>query len=113
MRSWLNRDSLRTRRPSTMIGTTASGTTSSASAVRRGLVISSIARPPTNISELRIATETVEPTTWSIKVVSDDSRLITSPVRAVSNQAGLSRTMCAKAALRISATTRSPSHETK
>ncbi len=80
--------------------------------VRRGLVMNSITRPPMNSSVLRSASEMLVPTIAWISVVSVVRRDSTSPVRVVSKNSGLWRTTCRYTALRMSAVTRSPSHET-
>ena len=80
IRSWLSRLRRRTRRPSTRIGTTTSGTSSSVIAVSFSEVTISMIMPPNSSSTLRSAIETVEPTTvWMIEV-STVSRLSTSAV---------------------------------
>ena len=68
--------------------------------------------PPTNSSTLRRATETDEPRTDWISVVSVVIRLSTSPVISPSKNPGLIPITRSKTALRMSATTRSPSRVT-
>ena len=69
--------------------------------------------PPVPIMKLRSATDTVVPTTCSIKVVSEVIRELISLGLFSSKNAGESRIRLLCTARRISATTRSPSHETK
>ena len=113
IRAWASRDSARTLRPNSTIGTTVSGTTASASSASLGLVTTSMTMPPTHISELRNATEADEPITCSMSWASAEMRLMTSPERLISNHAGPSRTTWANRSLRKSPTTRSPSHDTR
>ena len=91
MRAWASRDSARTRRPNSTMGATTRGTIASTTSASRGLVTTSMTMPPMHISTLRITTEAEEPTTCSINWASDDMRLMTSPERLTSNQAGPSR----------------------
>ena len=95
------------------MGATTTGTIAMTSRASLGLVITSIARPPTHISVLRSATEADEPITCSISWASDEMRLITSPERLISNQAGPSFSTWANRSLRRLPTTRSPSHDTR
>ena len=88
MRSWLARDSWRTRRPITTIGTTTSGTTTRMKPVSRGLVTTSRARPPTTSSRLRSAWVTLAPITVWMTLVSVVRRDSTSPVRVTSKKPG-------------------------
>ena len=74
----------------------------------RGLVTTIMADEPTNSTMLRNATETEEPTALLICVVSAVSREVSSPVFALSKNAGESSVKCANTAARRSATTRSP-----
>ena len=113
MRAWASRDRRRTLRPNRMMGATTSGTTASTSKASLGLVITSMITPPTHISEFLSATEADEPITCSISWASAEMRLMTSPERLISNQAGPSRTTWANRSRRRSPTTRSPSHETR
>ena len=76
------------------------------------LVMNSIARPPTNSSTFRNAIEMLVPTTDWISVVSVVSRDSTSPLCVVSKNCGLCVTTCEYTAVRMSAVTRSPSHDT-
>ena len=112
-RACASRESCRTLRPKMMIGATTIGTTASTHSASLGLVTTSMAMPPTHISVLRSATEAEEPITCSISWASDEMRLITSPERLISNQAGPSRTTWANRSRRRSPTTRSPSHDTR
>ena len=113
MRAWASRDSRRTLRPNRMMGATTSGTTASTSRASLGLVTTSMATPPTHISEFLSATEADEPITCSMSWASAEMRLMTSPERLISNQAGPSRTTWANRSRRRSPTTRSPSHDTR
>ena len=113
MRACDSRDSARTLRPKTMIGATTIGTTASTSSASLGLVMTSMAMPPTHINVLRSATEAEEPITCSISCASEEMRLITSPERLISNQAGPSFSTWANRSLRRLPTTRSPSHDTR
>ena len=62
---------------------------------------------------LRSAIDMLVPTTAWISVVSVVSRESTSPVRVISKNDGLIPITCLYTALRMSATTRSPSHDTR
>ena len=64
------------------------------------------------LTRLRIASEAEEPTTVWIRVVSAVMRDSTSPVRVTSKNCGDRPSTLANTALRISATTRSPSQVT-
>ena len=74
----------------------------------RGLVTTIMADEPRNSTMLRSATDTDEPTALLICVVSAVSREVSSPVLALSKNAGESSVRCANTAARRSATTRSP-----
>ena len=87
--------------------------TSTTSPARRGLVTISMAAAPTNSSRLRSATDTVEPTTVWISVVSVVSRDRISPVFVTSKKLGLSFRIWANTSRRRSATTRSPTQATR
>ncbi len=113
MRACASRDSARTLRPNSTIGATTSGTTASTISASLGLVTTSMITPPTHISELRSTIEAEEPMTCSMSWASAEMRLMTSPERLISNQAGPSRTTWANRSRRRSPTTRSPSHDTK
>ena len=89
MRSWLRRLSVRTQRPNRMSGTITSSTAAMTKADNFSLVTTISARPPTNITTLRMATEADEPTTVWISVVSAVRRDSTSPVRVTSKKAGV------------------------
>src|SRR5262249_1711587 len=69
-RSWLLRLSVLTQRPKSINGIITRTTAAMTSAVSLGLVMNIKVRPPTNMTEFRIATEIDEPTTVWIKVVS-------------------------------------------
>ena len=109
----MSRLSARSRRPSTTIGTTTAGTISSTNPVSLPEVISSIAMPPNSISRLRNATETDEPITDRISVVSVVSRETISPLIIRSKKAGERPIRRSNIARRISATTRSPNRVTR
>ena len=74
-RSWLVRETLRSRRPNSVIGTTIAGMISSRPMVSPGTSQNRYSVPPIAISALRNATETVVPTTCSISAVSLVMRL--------------------------------------
>jgi hypothetical protein len=93
IRSWALRDSRRTMRPKTTIGTTTRGTTRSTRPVSLGLVTTRSAVPPRVRRMLRSACVTVEPMTVCTTVVSVVSRESTSPVRVVSKKPGGMRMM--------------------
>ena len=111
-RSWLARDSLRTRRPNQAIGSTTSARITSTCAITSGLVQTSMARAPTPITALRRPIDSDEPTTVCTRVVSAVSRDSTSPVCVVSKNCGLCRSTWPYTALRRSALMRSPSQLT-
>ncbi len=69
--------------------------------------------PPTPTTRLRKATDTVVPTTCSTIAVSDVMREAISEGRFVSKKLGARPSRLRWTARRMSATTRSPSHETK
>ena len=89
MRSCESRESLRTRRPNTMIGRIT--TTSSTMMIDESftLVKNIIASPPANRSTLRIAIEMLVPTTDWMSVVSVVRRESTSPLLVISKNCGL------------------------
>ncbi len=95
MRSWLARESLRTRRPITSAGSTTATITTATVSTRRGLVASSIASAPTHMTALRSPMLTLEPTAFCTTVVSVVRRLSTSPVFTLSKNCGLWRSTCA------------------
>jgi len=113
MRSWLLRAMVRSLRAPMMIGSTASGMPSSDQAASRGLVTNSIARLPTTVTLLRSATDMVEPTTLRSSSLSAVRRDTSSPLRLRSWKPAPSWIRCAYSRLRRSATTFSPSSETK
>ena len=88
-RSWLARDSRRTRRPKITIGKTTRGTIRIVSPASLGLVMTSITMPPKNKSAFLSAIEALDPTTVWMRVVSVVSRDSTSPVRVTSKKTGL------------------------
>jgi hypothetical protein len=112
-RACASRERSRTLRPNRMIGATTIGTTASTHNASLGLVTTSMTMPPTHIRVLRSATEAEEPITCSINWASDEMRLMTSPERLISNQAGPSRTTWANRSRRRVPTTRSPSQDTR
>lgn len=87
-RSWLSRESFRTRRPKTMIGTTT--TNSSATMIPASVGLDQIISPsaPTKRRAFLSPTEMLEPMRVWISVVSLDSRDSTSPARSVSKKTG-------------------------
>jgi hypothetical protein len=102
----------RTRRPNSTMGVTTSGTPASTSRVSLRLVVNSMTKPPIRISRLRSAIERLEPTAFSISVVSEVRREITAPVRPASKYEGGRLSRWSKTLRRRSAVTRSPSQET-
>ncbi len=110
---WVARDMARTRRPIIRMGMTTSGSIRNTYSVRRMLVMSSITKPPMNSSELRRNWLTELPTTFCSNVVSVVRRLSRSPVRVVSKNTVSIDRILAKTSRRMSATTRSPIHETR
>ena len=111
-RSWLLRDCLRKRRPNQMIGTTTIGTAISRPAVSLGASQNRMATPTIVVITLRSATETVVPTTISMSAVSAVIREEISLGLLASKKEGGRRSRFFCTERRISATTRSPSHET-
>ena len=111
-RSWLARESLRTRRPNHSDGSTISNSTSSTWNITTGLVQISMPSAPVPITALRRPILSEEPTTVCTKVVSVVRRDSTSPVCVVSKNSGLWRSTWPYTALRRSAVTRSPSQLT-
>ena len=105
--------SVRTQRPNRISGISTTNTAPTTSAASFGLVTNIRMNAPVSITRLRSATETVEPTTVWISVVSAVRRDSTSPVRVTSKKAGVRPSTLANTALRISATTRSPIQVTK
>ena len=94
-RSWLARESLRTRRPNHMVGSTTSTRMPSTCVITQGLVTMRASSAPAPISVLRRPSDRLEPTTVCTSVVSVVRRLSTSPVRVLSKNSGLCRTTCA------------------
>ena len=95
------------------MGTITAGTTSSTMPVSLPEVNSISTSPPMKSSRLRSAIETDEPITLRIRVVSVVIRLRTSPVMIRSKKAGDMEIIRSYTAVRISATTRSPSRVTR
>ncbi len=89
MRSWLARDSRRTRPPISIAGATTSAMMPTTVSISLGLVAISIAMPPTNSTALRRPIEMLEPTAFWMTTVSVVSRDSTSPVFRVSKNCGL------------------------
>ena len=94
-------------------GRTTSGVPSSTSPVRWGLVSASMTVPPMTRSRVRRAMARVDPTTTWSNVVSEVSREMISPVRAVSKNPTWSASTRSKTAVRTSAITRSPIHPSR
>ena len=111
-RSWLARESLRTRRPNHSAGTTISTNTTSTCNITTGLVHTKMPKAPRPITALRSPMESDEPTTVCTSVVSTVRRESTSPVCVVSKNSGLWLSTWLYTALRRSAVTRSPSQLT-
>ena len=113
MESWLTRESLRTQRPKISIGTITASTAATTRSASLKLVTNIRASPPVSVTRLRIAIEAEDPTTVWIRVVSAVRRDSTSPVRVTSKNSGDRPSTLSNTALRMSATTRSPSHVTE
>jgi hypothetical protein len=112
MRSCESRDSARTRRPISTIGSTSRVISPNTRPKSCTLVAASITMPPTNWNRLRSPIDTELPTTACTSVVSPVSRDSTSPVCKVSKNCGDWRSTRAYTARRRSAVTRSPIHDT-
>ena len=112
MRSCASRERLRTRRPISVIGSASSAISPKMRPKSCTLVTASITMPPTNWNRLRSPREIELPTTVCTSVVSPVSRDSTSPVCRVSKNCGDWRSTRAYTALRRSAVTRSPIHDT-
>ena len=89
MRSWLARESLRTRRPNHRLGNTISTSTASTCNITSGLVQISTLSAPRPSTMLRRPMLKDDPTTVCTSVVSADRRESTSPVWVVSKNSGL------------------------
>ena len=111
-RSWLARDSLRTRRPNHRLGSTTSTRMPNTCTITYGLVQTSMAKAPRPMTRLRRPMDSDEPTTVCTSVVSDVKRDNTSPVWVLSKKAGLWRSTWPYTAVRRSAVMRSPSQLT-
>ena len=98
-RSWLTRDSRRTRRPISRIGTSVAGTPSTISAASLALVANSSTSAPAIISALRRSIEKPKPITCRSCSLSLVRREAISPVRAESKNAGDSVRTCANTRL--------------
>lgn len=81
--------------------------------MRLGLVTVNITRPPSISNRLRRPIDRLVPTTVCTSVVSVVNRDSTSPVCSVSKYCGLMAMTWRYTALRRSAVTRSPSHDTR
>ena len=112
IQSWFSRASTRRRRPSRKIGATTTGTSNNSNPVSLAEVRSSITNPPSATSTCRSASDTDEPITDRISVVSVVMRLMISPVITFSKKPGDRPITRSNTALRMSATTRSPSRVT-
>ena len=95
------------------MGITTTGTISTTKPVSVGLVTMSMALAPRNSSRLRSAEDACWPITVCSRVVSVVMRESSSPTLLISKKAGLSPTRRRKTARLMSATTRSPSQETR
>ena len=95
------------------MGTTMAGTISKTRPVSFTLVKNISRIPPNRIKTFRRATETDDPISDRISVVSVVRRLTTSPVMIRSKNAGLRPTTRSNRARRMSATTRSPRRVTR
>ena len=91
MRSCDARESLRTRRPSTISGTITTGTSTRIISVSLGLVIASITRLPTSEIAERSVIERFTPAMDCTSVVSAVSRESTSPILVTSKKPGSMR----------------------
>ena len=89
MRSWLARESLRTRRPNQRLGITIKINTNVTCNITSGLVQISTLNAPRPSTALRSPMLSEEPTTVCTSVVSADRRESTSPVCVVSKNSGL------------------------
>ena len=89
MRSWLARESLRTRRPKVSAGITISTSTTNTCSMTTGLVQINTLKAPRPSTRLRKPMLKDEPTTVCTSVVSADKRESTSPVWVVSKNSGL------------------------
>ena len=94
-------------------GPTISGIRATIISVSLGLVATSITSEPSSVSAERSVIEMPTPEIDCTSVVSAVRRDSTSPVRVTSKNVGSIRTTFAYTALRMSATTRSPSHDTR
>ena len=88
-RSWLARESRRTRRPKYTLGKITAASTATTCSMSTGLVHTSIKSAPAPMTRLRSPMEKDEPTTVCTKVVSLVRRESTSPDCVVSKNAGL------------------------
>ena len=92
IRSWDARDSRRTRRPTSRMGTITSGISTRITAVRRALVSASMTSAPTRLSTERSVIDRLTPEMACTRVVSAVRRDSTSPVRVTSKKVGSMRT---------------------
>jgi hypothetical protein len=111
-RSWLARDSRRTRRPNHMAGSTTHTTAASTWPIIQALVHTSMTTAPSPVTALRSPIDSEAPTTDCTSVVSVVRRESTSPTRVCSKNAGGCASTRQYTALRKSAVTRSPSQLT-
>ena len=95
------------------MGITTTGTISTTKPVSVGLVTTSMALAPRKSSRLRSAEDACWPIIVCSRVVSVVMRDSSSPTLLISKKAGLSPTRRRKTAHLMSATTRSPSQETR
>ena len=95
------------------MGPSSTGMPSSISPASLGARTNIVATQPTPMTRLRNATDTVVPTTCSMMVVSTVIREVISAGRFSSKKPGDMRSRFRCTASRMSATVRSPSHETK
>ena len=113
MRSWVVRESRRTRRPNTNSGTNTRGISKTITPVRVGLVSVSMTNAPAAVTALRNVIDRFTPAIDWTRVVSVVNRESTSPERILSKKLGSRFITCAYKRFRKSATTRSPSHDTR
>ncbi len=94
-------------------GPTMKGIATTIMSVNVGLVATSMINEPTSVMDERSEIEIPTPEIDCTSVVSAVSRDSTSPVRVVSKKLGSMWMTFRYTALRMSATTRSPSHDTR
>ncbi len=113
MRSWLRREMARTWRATTAIGPTTSTAPATTKAASLGASANRMTTHTIASTRLRSMTETVVPTTCSMIVVSTVIREVISAGRFSSKKPGDRRSRLRWTARRMSATVRSPIHDTK